>query len=231
MSRSGQIILASQSVVRRTLLERAGVAFTTAPSALDEGEIKASFFGEANAQHQEKSQKELLQRAEAAVAELAWLKAVRVAQNFPEARVIGADQIFISSKHEAPLSKPKDLGEARAQLKSLSGAEATLVTAAVVVRAGDSAPTRLWGVVEQPRAIFRNFGEAEADIVWRLQGEESLHAAGSCCLEGAGVRLLARLDGDLFSFLGLPLLALLDYLQGEGLGDSLGDSLGERDGT
>ena len=81
----------------------------------------------------------------------------------------------------------------------------------------DGTPTRLWGVIETPRRCLEIFSTAEADVVWRLQGENSLHAAGSCCLEGAGVRLLAQLDGDAFTFLGLPLIALLNFLRIEGL--------------
>ena len=211
----GTILLASKSPVRRTLLARAGVSFAVEDSAVDESEVKANFFASAQG---ETNYAALLDSAKGAAAELAWLKAVRVAQRFPTARVIAADQIFISSKHREPLSKPRDLQEAKEQLRGLSGAEATLITAAIVVRGeDDGTPTRLWGVIETPRAVFRDFSAAEADVVWRLQGEDSLHAAGSCCLEGAGVRLLAQLDGDAFTFLGLPLIALLNFLRIEGL--------------
>ena len=217
------ILLASQSPVRRALLARAGVDFAVEASAVDESEIKQSFFG---ASDDKTPLSERLDRAREAAAELAWLKAVRVAQRFAGARVIGADQIFISSNHAKPLSKPKDREEARTQLRSLRGAEATLITAAVVVRAevsteasteADGTPQRLWGTIEAPRAVFRKFDTDEADRVWHLQGDDSLHAAGSCCLEGAGIQLLARLEGDLFSFLGLPLIPLLNFLRSEGL--------------
>ncbi|MGR4001380.1 MAG: Maf family protein, partial [Alphaproteobacteria bacterium] len=72
---------------------------------------------------------------------------------------------------------------------------------------------RLWGVVERPRVAFRCFAREEVDEVLALQGELSLSAAGGCLLEGAGVRLVQRLEGDFFSLLGLPLLALLGFLR------------------
>jgi septum formation protein len=142
---------------------------------------------------------------------LAEAKARKIAAQYAEAIVVGADQILVTDGEW--LDKPADLAAATAQLRGLRGRTHTLATAACAVRG----PTRLWQATASPKLTMRCFGEAFLTLYIAAEGEAVLGSVGAYRIEGRGVQLFERIEGDHFSILGLPLLELLGFLRGRDL--------------
>ncbi len=192
------VVLASASAARARLLERAGLEVVRDPAGIDEAAVKASF------------RQEGLDAASCAAA-LAEAKAVRVSARHAEALVIGADQILVHD--ERWLDKPRNKAEARAQLASLRGARHELVTAVVVAQNGAA----IWRQVDSAFLYMRSFSDEFLSAYLATAGDEVLASVGAYQLEGLGAQLFARIEGDYFTILGLPLLPLLEFLRGHGV--------------
>ena len=195
---SPPLVLASASTSRAALMHQAGLAAVSEPARVDESEVKASLAHEgANA---------------AAVAEtLAELKAQKVSRRHPGALVIGADQLLDCDG--AWFDKPADLAEAASHLRALSGRTHTLVSCACVVRDG----SRLWHHVDRARLEVRPLSDRFITDYLAAVGPAALDSVGAYQLEGLGAQLFARVEGDYFTILGLPLLPLLDFLRNHGV--------------
>jgi septum formation protein len=194
---SSGLILASASVARARLLKAAGLDVRIEPAALDERPLKRAL--------RAKGRKPLC----CALA-LAEAKARYVAEREKSSLVIGGDQILVCG--DVWFDKPSDLEEARAQLLALRGSTHELATAACAVQGG----ALLWHNVSRPRLTMREFGDQFLDDYMASEGEEILGSVGAYRLEGRGVRLFERIEGDHFAILGLPLLELLRFLRDRG---------------
>ena len=192
-----ELILASASPARARLLAAAGVQARVEPAEIDETGVKQAFRAEGRS------------AVDCALA-LAEAKAGRIARIRHRALVIGADQILAYA--DQWLDKPADLAAARAQLKTLRGCMHELVTAVCVVQQ----ETRLWHIVSRPRLTMRNFSDGFLDEYLAVEGTAILGSVGSYRLEGKGVQLFDRVEGDHFAILGMPLLELLAFLRNYG---------------
>ena len=190
------LILASQSIARRRMLEAAGVAFEAVAAPLDEDSAKA---GLEAAGFEPRDLAEML----------AELKAKSVAGG--EALVLGADQV-LELEDGTMLGKPGSRAEALAQLRALSGRSHVLHSAAVIAERGE----RAWGATESVTLQVRPLGAAFLDSYLDREGDALLGSAGSYRIEGLGAQLFERVEGSHFAILGLPLLPLLAYLRGRG---------------
>ena len=193
-----KIILASSSKTRTALLMSAGVSFETRPANIDEEEITAALIAE---------RCEPLVIAEC----LAEHKALVVSRKIPGNLVIGADQILEYEK--SILSKPKNQTEAREQLYLLRDMDHKLISSVVVAKDG----RRLWHNTDVALLKMRNFSDGFLDAYLSDLGDGLGDGSGCYRVEGFGIQLFARITGDYFTILGLPLLALLDYLRVRGV--------------
>ncbi|GAB4171733.1 MAG: Maf family protein [Thalassobaculales bacterium] len=193
-----ELILASGSAIRRSLLEGAGVPFSVAVAAVDEGTVRDSL-------HQAGAD-----AADCAVA-LAELKALRISRQHPNALVVGCDQILDCDGRW--YEKPADAAGARETLISLRNRTHRLISAACLVRGGQV----LWHHAETCRMTMRDFSDPFLDRYLEQCGDAILASVGCYQLEGIGVQLFRQIDGDYFAILGLPLLPLLDMLRQHGV--------------
>ena len=192
-SNSTRLVLASGSKSRAALMRGAGIRFEQITSHVDEDHLKATM-REANAT--------TMEQAEA----LAELKARKVSLK-ETGIVFGADQML--DLEGAQFDKPKSVGEARENLLEMRGKTHTLETALVACQNG--AP--IWRTLTRPQLKMRNFTEDFLDRYLGQEGDDVMTTVGAYKLEGRGVQLFERIEGDYFSILGLPLIQMLDWLR------------------
>ena len=190
------IVLASTSASRNALLKGAGVAFIAEAPGVDEGQAKDALLAEGASPRR--------------VAEvLAAMKATAVSRGH-ECLVVGADQTL--ELDGELVDKAATMDEARARLLALRGKRHKLHAAVVVARAGEP----VWETVETATLHMRDFSDDFLDAYLGQAGEQVLGSVGCYQLEGLGLQLFERIEGDYFTILGLPMLGLLDFLRGEG---------------
>lgn len=192
---SDPLVLASRSAVRRTLLEAAGVPVEVCPADIDERNLETGVQSETPA---------------AVAALLARQKALAVAGLHPARLVLGADQVLAL---DAKLfSKPADRAAARAQLRALSGRTHELHAAIAFV----SDATVVFEHVGTARLTMRSFSDRFLDAYLEAAGSAATDSVGAYQIEGLGIQLFERVEGDYFTVLGLPLLTALDFLRRHG---------------
>ena len=197
-NRGPVIILASQSAGRRRMLENAGVPFRAEPADIDEEAVRRTLASRSAS-------------IEEVASTLARKKAEAVSALQPGSLVLGADQMLECEGRR--FDKPADIAEARRHLQFLQGRTHSLVTAAVLASDGE----RLWSHTEVCRLTMRSLSceclEAYLDEV----GERVLESVGCYQIEGRGVRLFERIEGDWHAIIGLPLVAVLNELGARGV--------------
>ena len=190
------LILASQSRARQVLLANAGIAFEAVPAAIDEREIQRD--------------SGLVMPGEIASL-LARQKALWVSSRQPDRIVVGADQTLALAKQL--FSKPAGRAQAADQLRTLAGNRHELHSAVAVARDGRI----LFETVAVAGMTMRQLNAAEIDAYLDEAGVAVMTSVGAYQLEGLGIHLFERIEGDHFTILGLPLLPLLAFLRDEGL--------------
>ena len=183
-----RVILASQSPRRRELLSLVGIAHEVQPADIDE----SYFTGERPRDHAER---------------LARGKAEVIAAREPDAVVIGSDTIVVVDGDV--LGKPTDENDAVRMLARLAGRSHTVITAVAVAWRGE---TR--SAVEEVEVTFHPLSTSEIDAY--IATREPMDKAGAYGIQGYGATIVARVDGDYFAVMGLPLQRLIRVL------DSLG---------
>jgi septum formation protein len=195
------LVLASGSASRKALLTAARVAFLADPADLDEDAVMADVKARG---------------ADAAMvaSQLAQQKALAVSRRHPGKLVLGGDSVIAFGGEY--LSKCASMDEARALLARLSGSAHLLVSAAALARDGGL----LWTHASPCQMTMRALSPQFLDDYLAAEGRAILSSVGCYHFEGRGAQLFARVDGDYFSVLGLPLLPVLAQLRKEGFLES-----------
>jgi septum formation protein len=192
------LILASQSRARQMLLANAGINFEAVPAEIDERAVQ---------------QDSGLAAPGEIAALLAREKALSVSACQPGRFVVGADQTLALG--ERLFSKPAGRAPAGEQLRALAGHRHELHSAVAVAHDGEI----LFSDVSVARMTMRQLTGAEIRAYLDDAGEAVTSSVGAYQLEGLGVHLFERIEGDHFTILGLPLLRLLAFLRSERLLD------------
>jgi septum formation protein len=191
-----RLILASQSRTRQALLANAGIGFEAVTAEIDERAVQ---------------QASGLSAPGEIASLLAREKALSVSARQPGKFVIGADQTLALG--ERLFSKPAGRAQAAEQLRALAGRSHELHSAVAVARDGKI----LFEAVAIAGMTMRRLGEAEIDVYLDEAGDAVTSSVGAYQLEGLGVHLFERIEGDHFTILGLPLLPLLAFLRSQRL--------------
>lgn len=189
-----RIILASGSPFRKTLLTNAGIDFTVVTAGLDERAVEAPLENSGTG-------------PEDVALILAEAKALNVSESHPDALVIGCDQTL--SLGDRIFHKPRDMDEARRHLLDLSGETHQLNSAVVLARGGQM----IWSDVPVARLTMRKLNPAFIGRYMAHVGQKALMSVGSYQIEGEGIQLFEKIEGDYFTIVGLPLLPLLKKLR------------------
>ncbi|MDO9050342.1 MAG: Maf family nucleotide pyrophosphatase [Methylotenera sp.] len=186
------LILASSSVYRRELLTHLQIQFSCISPEVDETPLTY----------------ELPQET---ALRLAQVKAKKVAVNHTDALIIGCDQV--ATLDNLQLGKPLNHDNATNQLRMMRGREVTFHSALCLY----NATTQNMQALVVPYIVkFRNLTDAQIENY--LSREQPYHCAGSAKSEGLGIAIIEKMTGDdPNALIGLPLIALVNMLQNEGV--------------
>jgi nucleoside triphosphate pyrophosphatase len=194
---AAHIILASGSIHRKKLLTDAGIPFAAIKPVIDERAVESAVSGSG------------VTPDELALI-LAEAKAIDVSEKNPDALVVGSDQTL--SLGDRIFHKPVDMEGARKHLLALSGKTHHLNTGFVLARGG-SVLSRYVGIA---RMTMRHLDPAFIGRHLSRVGDKALTSVGAYQIEGEGIQLFEKIEGDYFTIVGLPMLPLLDALRLEG---------------
>jgi septum formation protein len=189
-----KIILASGSPFRKALLVHAGVPVEAVPAEVDERALEAPLQGSGIS-------------PEDVALVLAEAKATEVSERKPGALVLGCDQTL--SLGDEVFHKPADMEAARRHLLALSGKTHQLNSAVVLARDG----AVLWRHVGVASLTMRKLDPAFIGRHLARVGAKALSSVGAYQIEGEGIQLFERVEGDYFTIVGLPLLPVLAKLR------------------
>jgi septum formation protein len=195
-----RLVLASGSPFRKAMLEAAGVDIDVMPAAIDERVVEKTLEG-TGASPEDVAQV------------LAEAKALEVSEKNPGRLVLGCDQTL--SLGDELFHKPKDMEDARRHLLRLSGRTHQLNSAVVLARNGET----FWRHVGIARLTMRRLEPAFIGRHLARVGPMALNSVGAYQIEGEGIQLFEKIDGDHFTIVGLPLLPLLKELRDLGVID------------
>jgi len=189
---SQPIILASTSIYRSQLLSTLQIPFKTASPDVDETPL----LGESAPQTSQR---------------LSQLKAQAVSQQFPDALIIGSDQVALLKGEQ--LGKPITHDNAVRQLRSMRGNTVDFFTAVSLL---NSSTKEMQTALAETKVRFRDLTDEEIERY--LHKEQPYHCAGSAKSEGLGIALIQSIHGDdPNALIGLPLIILIDMLKKQGV--------------
>ena len=190
---SGKLILASSSEVRKALLEKSNISFTSIKANIDEDAVKSSLLSE------NYSPRDI---ADA----LAELKASKISLKNQNSLVLGCDQILEFEGNI--LEKPPSKNSAIQQLMKISGKKHCAYSAAVIFESSQP----IWRYVGKADLFLKNNSEEYISDYVNRNWESIKNSVGGYKIEEEGCRLFSKINGDYFSILGMPLLEIINYL-------------------
>ena len=188
------IILASKSEVRKSILNKNNLNCIVEPSNVDEDIIKESLL-------KEKASPEIISK------NLAELKANKVSAKYPDNIVLGADSVI--DLNGELISKPENRAEALLILKKLNGKKHHLISSVCISKNG----TMIWNYTDKAILEMKNFSEHELKDYLSKISDKNLYAYNVYQIEGEGRKLFSRINGDEDTIMGLPVKKIKEYLK------------------
>jgi septum formation protein len=198
---TAKLILASKSASRQSLMTGAGLRYESIPAEIDERAIEASLSTR-------------YARPTDVALELARAKAQWVSDRYPDAYVIGSDQVL--SLGMRLFHKPLSMGEAGDHIRAMSGQTHHLNCGVAIAFRGAT----LWSDVSIAAMTMRTISPSFLQTYLDMAGESILQSVGAYQFEGPGIQLFDTIEGDYFTILGLPMLKLLAGLRNLGIIDA-----------
>jgi len=188
------IILASKSEVRKSILNKNNLNCIVEPSNVDEDIIKESLL-------KEKASPEIISK------NLAELKANKVSAKNPDNIVLGADSVI--DLNGELISKPENRAEALLILKKLNGKKHHLISSVCISKNG----SMIWNYTDKAILEMKNFSEDELKDYLSKISDKNLYAYNVYQIEGEGRKLFSKINGDEDTIMGLPVKKIKEYLK------------------
>ena len=188
------IILASKSEVRKSILNKNNLSCTVEPSNVDEDIIKESLL-------KEKASPEIISK------NLAELKANKVSAKNPDNIVLGAYSVI--DLNGELISKPENRAEALLILKKLNGKKHHLISSVCISKNG----SMIWNYTDKAILEMKNFSENELKDYLSKISDKNLYAYNVYQIEGEGRKLFSKINGDEDTIMGLPVKKIKEYLK------------------
>lgn len=188
-----RIILASRSKARNAMLRNAGIPFETIPASINETEML-------------RQMRDMNTTPENIAMSLAEAKAARISREYPDNTVIGSDQVLILDGKILQKAEKRD--EAKEKLKLLRGKTHELVSAVCLAKKGEV----IWEARSSARLTMRDFDDEFLSDYLASAGDVLTDCVGCYALEESGSWLFEKVEGDIFTIMGMPLLPLLGFL-------------------
>ena len=189
-----KIILASNSKVRKKILDENEIECKVFPSNIDEESVKKSLL-------KENANPEIISK------NLAELKANKISLKFNDEIVLGADSVIDINKEL--ISKPKDREEALKILKKLNGKTHHLISSVCISKNG----SMIWNYTDKAALTMKDLSDKELKEYLSKIKDEALYAYNVYQIEGEGRSLFSKIQGDEDTIMGLPVKKIKDYLR------------------
>ena len=188
------IILASKSKVRKTILEKNEISCTVKPSNVDEDPVKKSLLKEG-------ASPEIISK------NLAELKANKVSQKMFQNLVLGADSVI--DLNGELISKPESRDDALKILKKLNGKKHQLISSVCISKNG----SMIWNYTDKAKLTMKKMSEKDLIEYLSKITDEALYSYNVYQIEGEGRNLFANIDGDEDTIMGLPIKKIKGFLK------------------
>ena len=188
-----KIILASQSKVRKKILEQYGINCEVQPSYIDEDAVKESL-------NKQKVSPEVVSK------NLAELKSNKISQKFPASFVIGADSVI--DLEGQVISKPESREDALNILKNLNGKIHHLISSVCISKNGGM----IWNYTDKAALTMKKLSNQDLEIYLSKISDDNLYAYNVYQIEGLGRSLFSKIDGNENTIMGLPVEKIKEYL-------------------
>jgi septum formation protein len=189
-----KIILASQSKVRKEILDKHKILCEVKPSNVDEDIVKKTLI-------KESASPEIISK------NLAELKANKISLTERDRLVLGADSVI--DLNGELISKPESRKEAMIILKKLNGNKHNLISSVCISRNG----SMIWNYTDKAQLTMKNFSEEDLKAYLLKIPDEALYAYNVYQIEGEGRNLFVNITGDEDTIMGLPVLKIKEYLK------------------
>ena len=188
-----KIILASNSKVRKKILDENQIECKVFPSSIDEESVKKSLL-------RENASPEMISK------NLAELKANKISLKFNNEIVLGADSVI--DINEELVSKPKDRSEAMTILKKLNGKTHHLISSVCISKNG----SMIWNYTDKASLTMKDLTDDQLNKYLSKISDEVLYAYNVYQIEGEGKTLFSKIEGDKNTIMGLPIKKIKEYL-------------------